>query len=178
MGFHVYLYVSFLNFTTMIIQSIKKAENFGSDNAFVSVRFAKRTSGSKFAIGCLNDGESYSATYDLQRIYPEFYDKEDKKFKAKKALEQFESEMIIGQDEDINGYEFSIASLTDGKIEKVKIAGTDKEMIVMRPACYGDEAHAKQLCLNSLRRQLADKTLIPIVDKKDDDNDDDEDDDE
>lgn len=157
----------------LIVQSIKKSENYSAEGAFVSVRFAKRQSGSKFAQGCLNDGETYSASYDLQRIYTDLIDSEGT-FDHKTAWKRFKSEMVVGADEEINGYEFSIAVLSGGKFDKVKIAGTDKEMAVMRPATYGDEAHAMQLCVNSLRRQLADKTLVPVMVE---DNDDDEDDD-
>ena len=159
----------------LVIQSIKKSENFSSESAFVSVRFNKCSAGgSKFAIGCLNDSEYYSATYNLAAIYPEFFDKENKTFNAKKAFERFIEEMVIGEKEDINGYEFPIAELSNGKFEKVRIAGTEREMLTMRPACYGDAVHARQLCVNALRRQIADKTLIPIVDDKKDDDEDDE----
>lgn len=140
-----------------IVTQIKQAESFGKDKPFAVVRFRKGGNGtSKFAVGSLNDGNSYSLTYNLQLIYPDIVDDEGN-FKAKAAYKEFEKEMPVGSEEPVNCFDIPISEISEH--EGVIVVATKRVMQVMRPACYGDKDDALRIAKASLKRQIDAKTF-------------------
>lgn len=150
----------------LIVSSVKKSNSWAKDSWLSVVRFISgATSGSKFAAGSLADNESYSLTYDLQVIYAKECKDDDGNFDSAAAFRLFKSEMLVGAEEPVNGYEFSISELSHGKIDAVKIVQTGRVMRTMRPACYGGREKAFLLAANNLRAQLAKKRFVPYEDE-------------
>jgi hypothetical protein len=147
----------------LIVSEVRKSTMFSNEKPFAVVRFRKGAKGSKFAVGSLNDGQSYSLTYNLSLIYPEIRD-EGGNFDAKEAYKMFKKEMALGAEEPVNGYDVPISSLNDKGITRVRIKGSDREpMSVMHPACYGDADAAKAIAQASFNRQIREKTFIPVL---------------
>lgn len=140
-----------------IVTEVRKSVNFSNEKPFAVVRFHKGGEGSsKFAVGSLNDGNSYSLTYNLALIYPDVKD-DDENFDAKEAYKMFKSEMQIGANEPVNCYDVSISEISDFKA--VIVVATKRRMETMRPACYGSREDAIRIAKASLERQLRDKTF-------------------
>ena len=159
----------------LIVSSVKKSQSWGNDSWLAVVRFISGASGgSKFAKGSLADNESYSLTYDLQVIYADECKDDDDKFDPNMAFKLFKSEMNVGREEPVNGYEFSISDLSHLTIEAVKIVSTGRVMRTMRPACYGNREKAFLLAQNNLRAQLAKKRFVPYEDEPSDEDEQDE----
>lgn len=156
----------------LIVSEVRKSTMFSNEKPFAVVRFRKGAKGSKFAVGSLNDGQSYSLTYNLSLIYPEIKD-DDGNFDVKEAYKVFKKEMVVGAEEPVNGFDVPIAELNDKGITRVKIKGSDREpMSIMHPACYGSEDDARRIAQASFNRQIREKTFIPVTDgntAKDDD---------
>ena len=151
----------------LIVASVKKSKSFSQENALAVVRFvAGTTVNSKFAKGSLSDSENYSLTYDLSIIYSKEAVDDDGKFSANEAYKLFKEEMKVGNEEPVNGFEFSISDLSGGKIDAVKIVSTGRIARVLRPACYGSEAKARLLAQNNLRAQLTKKAFLPYVEEE------------
>lgn len=154
-----------------IITGIKKCEGYSNDKPFAVLTFKKaQSAGSKLAVGCLTNGSSYSATYNLAVAYADCTD-EDKKFSAKLAWKTLNEDYSLGSTEEgIECYDIAISEISD--FERVKIVSSGREMSVMHPAVYGTREDAKAIAKRSLERQLKQKTLKPITDADDDDDDD------
>lgn len=149
----------------MQVTEVRKSQSFSDEKPFAVVRFRKGVKGSKFAAGSLNDGNSYSLTYNLSLIYPDVKN-DDGVFDAKEAYKLFKSEMQIGMEEPVNGYDVSISEISD--LKAVIIKATKRRMEVMRPACYGSREDAIRIAKASLERQLKDKTFVPADDAEED----------
>lgn len=158
-----------------IVTEVRKSQAFSNEKPFAVVRFRKGDEkSSKFAVGSLNDGSSYSLTYNLQLIYPDVVD-EDGKFKANKAYKEFEAEMKVGASEPVNCFDIPISEISEYKA--VVVVATKRRMEVMRPACYGGRDDAIRIAKASLERQLREKQFKvapdePEMDTKGDDDDD------
>ena len=148
----------------MLVSEVRKSESFSNDKPFAVVRFRKGAKGSKFAVGSLNDGNSYSLTYNLSLIYPDAKDDEGE-FNAKEAFKLFKQEMQVGMDEPVNGYDVAISEISD--FDCVIIKATKREMRVMHPACYGTREDAVRIAKASLERQLKNKTFVPAGEDED-----------
>ena len=154
----------------MIVSEVRKSQNFSNEKPFAVVRFRKSVEKeSKFAVGSLNDGNSYSLTYNLSLIYPDVVD-EDDVFNANEAFKTFKKEMKIGAEEPVNGFDISISEISPYK--EVYVVETKRTMQTMRPACYGDRNDAIRIAKASLERQLREKTFKIV--KEDDEDDEDE----
>ena len=154
----------------MIVSEVRKSQNFSNEKPFAVVRFRKSVEKqSKFAVGSLNDGNSYSLTYNLSLIYPDVVDDNDV-FDANEAFRAFKKEMRVGAEEPVNGYDISISEISPYK--SVYVVETKREMQTMRPACYGDRTDAMRIAKASLERQLREKTFKIV--KEDDEDDEDE----
>lgn len=154
-----------------IIVEVRKSKVFDNEKPFVTVRFRKSQQGSKFAVGNLNEGASYSTTYNLAPIYPEYVNEEGE-FDAKEAWKAFKSEMKVGGEEPINCYDIPISELCDAPA--VYVVETKRTMQTMRPACYGTREDAIRIAKASLERQLRDKKFRLVDGTTPDDKDDDE----
>ena len=153
----------------LTVSEVRKSTMFSAEKPFAVVRFRKSAGGSKFAKGSLNDGTSYSLTYNLSMIYPEIKN-EDGDFDATEAYKTFKKEMQVGAEEPVNGFDVLISELNDKGIKRVRIKGSDREpMQVMHPACYGDKEDAFRIAKASFDRQIREKTFIPVTDDDDDD---------
>lgn len=155
-----------------IVTEVRKSQSFSNEKPFAVVRFRKGDNKtSKFAVGSLNDGNSYSLTYNLSLIYPEIKN-DDGEFDAKEAWKTFKSEMQVGLDEPVNCYDVPISEISE--YTAVVVVATKHTMQVMRPACYGTREDALRIAKASLERQLRDKTFKPAegVAESDDDDDD------
>jgi len=158
----------------LIVSEVRKSTMFSAEKPFAVVRFRKGAKGSKFAVGSLNDGQSYSLTYNLSLIYPDLKD-DDGNFDVKEAYKVFKKEMAVGAEEPVNGFDVPISELNDKGITRVRIKGSDREpMSVMHPACYGDESDARRIAQASFNRQIREKTFIPVVETEGAKDDDDE----
>ena len=158
----------------LIVSEVRKSTMFSAAKPFAVVRFRKAANGSKFAKGSLNDGTSYSLTYNLSLIYPDVKN-DDNEFDVNEAYKTFKKEMQIGAEEPVNGYDVLISDLNDKGITRVRIKGSDREpMQVMHPACYGDEKDAFRIAKASFDRQIREKTFIPVKDDNDNDGDEEE----
>lgn len=156
-----------------IVTEVRKSQTFSNEKPFAVVRFRKGTKGgSKFAVGSLNDGNSYSLTYNLSLIYPEVKN-EDNEFDAKEAYKLFKSEMQIGMEEEVNCYDVPISEISEHKA--VIVVATKRRMETMRPACYGTKDDAIRIARASLERQLREKTFKPADDVETQSVDDDDD---
>ena len=154
-----------------IVTEVRKSNAFSNEKPFAVVRFRKgNKGGSKFAVGSLNDGNSYSLTYNLALIYPDIKD-DDENFDAKEAFKMFKSEMQIGADEPVNCYDVSINEVSEYKA--VVVVATKRRMETMRPACYGTREDAIRIARASLERQLRDKSFKVAEDSDESDEDDD-----
>jgi hypothetical protein len=149
----------------MQVTEVRKSQSFSNEKPFAVVRFKKSVKGSKFAAGSLNDGNSYSLTYNLSLIYPEIKD-DDGQFDEKEAWKTFKNEMQIGMEEPVNGYDVPISEISD--LKAVIIKSTKRRMEVMRPACYGTRDDAIRIAKASLERQLKDKSFVPADDAEED----------
>lgn len=149
----------------MQVTEVRKSQNFSDEKPFAVVRFRKSVKGSKFATGSLNDGSSYSLTYNLALIYPDVKN-DDGEFDSKEAYKLFKSEMKIGMDEPVNGFDIPISEISD--LKAVVIKATKRRMETMRPACYGTREDAVRIAKASLQRQLKDKTFVPADDEEGD----------
>lgn len=157
-----------------IVTEVRKSVNFSEEKPFAVVRFRKGDNkSSKFAVGSLNDGSSYSLTYNLALIYPDIKT-DGGDFDHKEAWKTFKSEMQVGADEPVNCYDIPICDISD--IKAVVVVATKRRMEVMRPACYGTREDAVRIAKASLERQLKDKTFKVADDDTDTDKDDDDDD--
>lgn len=155
-----------------IVTEVRKSQTFSNEKPFAVVRFRKgEKGGSKFAVGSLNDGNSYSLTYNLSLIYPDVKN-EDNEFDAKEAYKLFKSEMQIGMDEPVNCYDVPISEISEYKA--IIVVATKRRMETMRPACYGTREDAIRIARASLERQLREKTFKPAKDEQTNDDDDDE----
>ena len=153
-----------------IVTEVRKSQSFSNEKPFAVVRFRKGSEGSsKFAVGSLNDGLSYSLTYNLSLIYPDVKNDEGE-FDEKAAFKQFKQEMQVGMDEPVNCFDIPISEISEYKA--VKVVATNRIMQVMRPACYGSREDAIRIAKASLERQLKDKTFKVVEDKDADDDDD------
>lgn len=156
-----------------IVTDVRKSQTFSNEKPFAVVRFRKGGNGSsKFAVGSLNDGNSYSLTYNLSLIYPDVKN-DDNEFDAKEAYKLFMSEMQIGTEEPVNCYDIPISEISE--YNAVIVVSTKRRMETMRPACYGTKEDAVRIARASLERQLREKTFKPADDTKVDDDDDDDD---
>ena len=144
----------------LIVNDVRESANFSNEKPFAVVRFRKGASGSKFAIGSLNDGAVYSLTYNLNLIYPDAVNDEGD-FSAKKAFSLFKKEMQIGAEEPANGYDVEISEISD--FYAVKIVATKRIMRVIRPACYGGKDDAIRIAKASLSRQIREKVFVPLT---------------
>lgn len=152
----------------LIVSDVRKSESFSDEKPFAVVRFRKGAKESKFALGALSNSASYSLTYNLELIYPAA-DGED--FSAREAWKMFKSEMKIGAEEPVNGYDIPISEISE--FSEVKVVATGRIMSVMRPAVYGTREDAIAICKASLERQLRNKTFKVVSDADADDDDDD-----
>lgn len=153
----------------LIVSEVRKSTSFSSEKPFAVVRFRKGAKGSKFAVGSLNDGNSYSLTYNLSLIYPECTN-EGGDFDVKEAFKRFKSEMSIGMEEAVNGYDVDVSEISDYK--SVFVKATKREMFTLHPACYGSKEDAIRIAKASLDRQLRQKTVVPSLNDSEDDEDD------
>lgn len=150
-----------------IVTEVRKSQSFSSEKPFAVVRFRKGSEGSsKFAVGSLNDGSSYSLTYNLSLIYPDVKN-DDGEFDAKEAFKTFKNELPVGSDEPVNLFDIPISEISDFK--EVIVKSTKRRMAVMRPACYGTKEDAIRIAKASLERQLRDKSFVLPDDNDDDD---------
>ena len=150
-----------------IVTEVRKSQSFSAEKPFAVVRFRKGSEGSsKFAVGSLNDGSSYSLTYNLSLIYPEVKT-DDGEFDHKEAMKLFKSEMKVGAEEPVNLFDIPISEISDFK--EVIIKATKRRMSVMRPACYGGREDAVRIAKASLERQLRDKSFVLPDDSNDED---------
>ena len=156
------------------IVEVRKSKVFSNEKPFVTVRFRKSQHDSKFAVGNINEGASYSTTYNLAPIYPEYVNDEGE-FDAKEAWKAFKSEMKVGGEEPINCYDITIEELCGSPA--VYVRETKRVMQTMRPACYGTREDAVRIAKASLERQLRDKKfrLMDGTEPEDDADDDDDD---
>lgn len=149
-----------------IVTEVRKSLSFSAEKPFAVVRFRKGSEGSsKFAVGSLNDGNSYSLTYNLSLIYPDIKN-DDGEFDPKEAFKTFKSELPIGSDEPVNLFDIPISDISEYK--EVIVKSTKRRMAVMRPACYGTKEDAIRIAKASLERQLRDKSFV-LPDDNDDD---------
>ena len=155
----------------LIVSEVRKSTSFSSEKPFAVVRFRKGAKGSKFAVGSLNDGNSYSLTYNLSLIYPECKNEEGG-FDVKEAYKRFKNEMTIGMEENVNGYDVNVSDISDYK--SVFVKATKREMFTLHPACYGSKEDAIRIAKASLDRQLRQKTVVPTLSESDGDDEDDE----
>ena len=146
----------------LIVSDVRKSANFSNEKPFAVVRFRKCAEGSKFAIGNLNSSSVYSSTYNLQLIYPDALNDDDK-FSAKKAYEMFSEEMRVGMEEPINGFDIDVCEISDFVAVKIKENG--RIMRTIRPAVYGDKEDAKRIAKASLQRQLKEKTFVGMTEE-------------
>lgn len=150
-----------------IVTEVRKSQSFSAEKPFAVVRFRKGSEGSsKFAVGSLNDGSSYSLTYNLSLIYPDVKNDEGE-FDHKEAMKLFKSEMKVGGEEPVNLFDIPISEISDFK--EVIIKATKRRMTVMRPACYGGREDAIRIAKASLERQLRDKSFVLPDDSNDED---------
>lgn len=155
-----------------IVTEVRKAQNFSADKPFAVVRFRKGDNKqSKFAVGSLNDGSSYSLTYNLSLIYADVKDDDDN-FDANEAWKLFKKEMQVGADEPVNCYDVPISEISNYKA--IIVVATKRRMETMRPACYGTREDAIRIARASLERQLRDKTFKVADDEASNDDDDDD----
>lgn len=154
-----------------IVTEVRKSQSFSAEKPFAVVRFRKGSEGSsKFAVGSLNDGNSYSLTYNLSLIYPDLRN-EDGDFDYKDAMKTFKSEMKVGAEEPVNLFDIPISEISEYK--EVIVKSTGRRMATMRPACYGGKEDAIRIAKASLERQLRDKSFVlPDDENKDDDEED------
>lgn len=150
----------------LIVSDVRKSESFSDEKPFAVVRFRKGAKESKFALGALSNSASYSLTYNLKLIYPAT----DGDFSAKEAWKTFKSEMKVGSEEPVNGYDIPISEISE--FSEVKVVTTGRIMSVMRPAVYGTREDAIAICKASLERQLRNKTFKVVSDADADDDDD------
>lgn len=140
-----------------IVTEVRKSQTFSSEKPFAVVRFRKGDNkSSKFAVGSLNDGSSYSLTYNLSLIYSDVKD-DDGEFDANEAWKLFKKEMQIGAEEPVNCYDVPISEISD--FSAIMVVSTKRIMQVMRPACYGTREDAIRIAKASLERQLREKTF-------------------
>lgn len=150
-----------------IIVEVRKSQQFSTEKPFAVVRFRKGDNNtSKFAKASLNDGSSYSLTYNLNLAYPEIVD-EDGNFNANEAFKTFKKEMPIGGQEPVNCYDIPVREISDHNA--VIVVETKRRMEVMRPACYGTKEDAMLIARASLERQLKNKTFKVADDEDDED---------
>ena len=153
-----------------IVTEVRKSQNFSNEKPFAVVRFRKGDNkSSKFAVGSLNDGNSYSLTYNLSLIYPDVKN-DDNEFDHNGAWKLFKKEMQVGMEEPVNCFDIPISEISEHKA--VIVVATKRRMETMRPACYGGREDAIRIAKASLERQLRDKSFKVAEDTTDDDNDD------
>lgn len=153
-----------------IVTEVRKSQSFSNEKPFAVVRFRKGSEGSsKFAVGSLNDGSSYSLTYNLSLIYPDSKN-DDGEFSANAAYKLFKQEMQIGMDEPVNCYDIPISDISEH--ESVMVVATKRVMSFLRPACYGTREDAVRIAKASLERQLKEKTFKIVSDDDEEEEDD------
>lgn len=152
----------------LIVSDVRKSESFSDEKPLAVVRFRKGAKESKFAQGALSNSASYSLTYNLELIYPA----DDGEFSAKDAWKTFKSEMKVGAEEPVNGYDIPISEISE--FSEIEVVATGRIMSIMRPAVYGTREDAVAICKASLQRQLKNKTFKVVV--ADDDSDEDDED--
>lgn len=150
-----------------IVTEVRKSQNFSNEKPFAVVRFRKGDNkSSKFAVGSLNDGNSYSLTYNLSLIYPDVKN-DDNEFDYNEAWKLFKKEMQVGAEEPVNCFDIPISEISEHKA--IIVVATKRRMETMRPACYGGREDAIRIAKASLERQLRDKSFKVAEDTTDDD---------
>lgn len=109
--------------------NIKKSKGFSDEKPFVVVSDTK-SDNPLLAGSLVNTSGVYTATFDLSRVCPQFFEDEENKdldaaFAAFKKLVKENKDKFICLD-------FSINELSDGACSRVLIVGTGREMTIRR----------------------------------------------